>query len=186
MNTRAKIAADMTAADEKTTAHKSPFWQFSIEFYAMPGVAPACIKLQDEAGVDVNLLFFLLWNATQGRALNEADIKELDQMIGVWRDTAVIPLREMRRTLKAAHTMLPPDAAESFRNRIKASELEAERLQQEAMYALAQSGRFAMSALAPVAAARSSIAAYQTILSPLPPQPLELVLAAFAKTAGNG
>ena len=49
---------------------KSPFWQFSIKFYAVPGVAEACIELQDQAKVDVNILFFLLWNATQGRAFN--------------------------------------------------------------------------------------------------------------------
>ena len=37
---------------------KSPFWQFSIKFYAVPGVADACIALQDQAKVDVNILFF--------------------------------------------------------------------------------------------------------------------------------
>jgi uncharacterized protein (TIGR02444 family) len=26
---------------------KSPFWQFSVKFYAVPGVADACIALQD-------------------------------------------------------------------------------------------------------------------------------------------
>ena len=46
---------------------KSPFWQFSVKFYAMPGVADACIALQDKARVDVNVLFFLLWNATLNR-----------------------------------------------------------------------------------------------------------------------
>ena len=53
-----------------TPVSKSPFWQFSVKFYAVPGVAQACIDLQDQAGVDVNILFFLLWNATQNRALN--------------------------------------------------------------------------------------------------------------------
>ena len=53
---------------------KSPFWQFSIKFYAVPGVAQACIELQDQAQVDVNILFFLLWNATQGRTYKKADV----------------------------------------------------------------------------------------------------------------
>ena len=26
---------------------KSPFWRFSIKFYQVPGVPPACIELQD-------------------------------------------------------------------------------------------------------------------------------------------
>jgi uncharacterized protein (TIGR02444 family) len=176
----------VTEHKQNSQVKKSPFWQFSIKFYAVPGVAPACIALQDEAGVDVNLLFFLLWNATLGRTLSESDVKELDRMIGEWRNTAVIPLRNLRRALKSPPAMLTPDVAEAFRNRIKAVELEAERLQQEAMYALAQSGRFGKATLAPVAAARANVAAYQTILSPLPPEALAVVLAAFAQNAGNG
>jgi len=178
-------AIDMTASDSKAQAPKSPLWQFSTKFYAMPGVAPACIALQDEAGVDVNLLFFLLWNATLGRTLAESDIKELDRMVGVWRNTAVIPLRELRRALKSPPPILAPEVVEGFRTRIKAVELEAERLQQEAMYDLAQSGRFERSAPSPIEAARASIAAYQAILRPFPAAPLEVVLAAFAKSAGN-
>ncbi len=167
-------------------ATKSPFWRFSVKFYAVPGVAPACIALQDLAGVDVNLLFFLLWNATLGRTLNEPELKELDHMVGVWRNTAVIPLREIRRALKSPQAILAPDVVKGFRERIKAAELEAERLQQEAMYALSQSGRFGTPMHPPVAAARASLAAYQTILSPLPPEALEVVFSAFARTAGNG
>ena len=49
----------------ETPVNKSPFWRFSVKFYAEPGVAQACIDLQDQAGVDVNILFFLLWNAAQ-------------------------------------------------------------------------------------------------------------------------
>ena len=41
----------------------SPFWRFSLQFYRLPKVADACIALQEEAGVDVNLLLFLLWQA---------------------------------------------------------------------------------------------------------------------------
>ena len=42
----------------------SPFWRFSLRFYRLPEVADACITLQEQAGVDVNLLLFLLWHAT--------------------------------------------------------------------------------------------------------------------------
>jgi hypothetical protein len=114
-------------------------------------------------------------------------VEELDATTGSWRKTAVIPLRELRRALKSSPTMLAPAAAEAFRNRIKQVELEAERLQQEAMFALAQSGRFAGRGLTPpVEAARASVAAYETLLRPLPREPLEAVFAAFAKTVGNG
>ena len=164
----------------------SPFWQFSIKFYSVPDVAPACIALQDEAGVDVNLLFFLLWNASFGRTLHKSEVEELDRIVGAWRKTTVVPLREMRRALKSSPNILAAETAETFRTRIKQAELEAERLLQEAMYAMTLSGRFSHTAPSPLEAARASIASYQAILRPLPPKPLDTVLSAFAKTVGNG
>ena len=142
-------------------ASKSPFWQFSIKFYAVPGVAEACIELQDQAKADVNILFFLLWNATQGRTYKKADVAEVERMIGAWRDMAVVPIRNVRRALKAPPAVMTPEAAEGFRTRIKAVELEAERLQQEALYELAQSRRLGQPSASPAKAARTSVDAYQ-------------------------
>ena len=162
-------------------ASKSPFWRFSVTFYAEPGVAQACIDLQDQAGVDVNILFFLLWNATQNRVLGDAEVAELEREIGAWRDMAVVPLRNVRRALKAPPPVMAPPEAEAFRTRIKAVELEAERLQQEAMYRLAQSGRMGRHAPSKIEAARGSVAAYEALLRPFPAAPLDTVLRAFAK-----
>ena len=142
---------------------ESPFWRFSLRFYRQPAVADACIRLQEEAGVDVNLLLFLLWHATRKRALSAAEVAELEQRIGAWRDMTVIPLRGVRRALKSPPALVDAQKAELFRTRIKAMELEAERLQQEAMYALAQAkprGKYAASV---EAAARANIAAYATM-----------------------
>ena len=160
---------------------KSPFWRFSVKFYAVPGVAQACIDLQDQAGVDVNILFFLLWNATQSRALSNAEVAELERDIGAWRDMAVVPLRNVRRALKSPPPVMAPDAAEGFRTRIKAVELEAERLQQEAMYGLAQSGGIGRPAPSKIEAARASVAAYQAVLRPFPGGPLDTVLCRLCK-----
>ncbi|MET0669164.1 MAG: TIGR02444 family protein [Xanthobacteraceae bacterium] len=164
-----------------TPISKSPFWQFSVKFYAEPGVAQACIDLQDQASVDVNILFFLLWSATQNRALGNSEVAELERDIGPWRDMAVVPLRNVRRALKAPPAVMAPQDAEGFRTRIKAVELEAERLQQEAMYGLAQSGRIGRQALSKMEAARASVEAYQAVLRPFPGGPLDIVLSAFAK-----
>jgi len=171
----------MSEAPAKTPVSKSPFWRFSVKFYAVPGVAPACIELQDQAGVDVNLLFFLLWNAAQGRALNNAEVAELEDSFGAWRDLAVVPLRNVRRALKNPPPIMTPDVAEGFRTRVKAVELEAERLQQEAMYALARSGRIGRKAASALDAVRGNVAAYQAALRPFPAGPLEVILTAFAK-----
>ena len=159
---------------------KSPLWRFSVKFYAVPGVAQACIELQDRAKVDVNILFFLLWNATQGRRYSKADVAEVERRIGAWRDMAVVPIRMVRRALKAPPAAISTDAAEGFRTRIKAVELEAERLQQEALFELAQSSRLGQPATSPAQAARVSIDCYQALLGPFPAGPLDAVLSAFA------
>jgi uncharacterized protein (TIGR02444 family) len=160
---------------------KSPFWRFSVKFYAVPGVAQACIDLQDQARVDVNILFFLLWSATQKRSLSAADVAEVERTIGGWREMAVVPIRSVRRALKSPPKAIAADVAEGFRTRIKAVELEAERLQQEALYELARAGRLGQVAGSPVEAARISVSAYQGVLGPFPPAPLDTVLSAFAK-----
>ena len=171
----------MTENEATPLTRKSPFWRFSVKFYGVPGVAPACIELQDRAKVDVNVLFFLLWNATQKRALGDTEVAELDRMIGAWRDMTVIPLRELRRALKGPPPAMAPEVAEGFRTRIKQVELEAERLQQEAMYDLAQSGRFGMPTADPREAARISVNSYQALLGAFPAAALDTVLSAFAK-----
>jgi uncharacterized protein (TIGR02444 family) len=187
----------MTSTDTPSTASAaqgspqgSPFWRFSLRLYRAPGVGDACIALQEEAGVDVNLLLFLLWQATQHRALTAADIKALDETTSGWRDTAVIPLRNLRRALKSAPGLVAANTAEAFRTRIKAVELEAERLQQEAMYALAATmplghalGRDATS---PVEAARSNVVAYETMRAvAFPKAAVDTVLTALANLKGE-
>jgi uncharacterized protein (TIGR02444 family) len=166
--------------ETKPPVSKSPFWRFSVKFYAEPGVAPACIELQDQAGVDVNVLFFLLWNATKGRTFSRAHVVEIERQIGPWREMAVVPLRAVRRTLRSPPAAIAPDAAEGLRTRIKAVELEAERLQQEALYQMAQADGLGEPAAAPADAARGSVAAYEATLKPFPKSAIEAVLTAFS------
>ena len=144
-------------------ASGSPFWRFSLQFYRQPGVAEACIELQEQAGADVNLLLFLLWHAAQQRGLADAEIERLEQTIAPWRDRAVVPLRAIRRALKSPPGLVEPGAAELFRTRIKAVELEAERLQQEAMYDLVRAGLLGEAAPSIEEAARANVAAYARI-----------------------
>jgi uncharacterized protein (TIGR02444 family) len=166
---------------EATAQQDNDFWRFSIRFYRDPDVAAACIALQDEAGVDVNVLLFLLWNATLNRTLPADAVADLDRRIGAWRDAAVVPLRALRRALKVPPTVIEPGAAEAFRTRIKGVELEAERLQQQTLYGLVPSLEFSVAA-SPGEAARANVAAYQTInTQPFPRPAIDTILAALAK-----
>jgi uncharacterized protein (TIGR02444 family) len=170
----------MNDNEKNDLVSKSPFWRFSVKFYGMPGVAPACIELQDQAKVDVNVLFFLLWNATQSRALNADEVAKIEGAIGPWREMTVVPIRNVRRALKSPPSVVAPEAAESLRSRIKAVELEAERLQQEALYGLAESGGLGRPAASPIQAAEDSVSSYQGVIGPFPPGALKTVLSAFA------
>ena len=162
-------------------APASPFWRFSLGFYRRPQVADACIALQEEAGVDVNLLLFLLWHATLKRALSAAEVADLERRVGAWRDMTVIPLRTLRRALKSPSALVAPAAAELFRTKIKAIELEAERLQQEAMYELARAAPLGRAAPSQEAAARANVAAYERICrAPFQKPAIETLLAALA------
>lgn len=171
----------MTDLDTKTQ-RDSPFWRFSVSFYSVPQVAAACLDLQDKAGADVNIVMFLLWNATQSRTFSAAAVADLESRIGVWRDSVVVPLRTVRRALKSPPAVIDAAIAEKYRTKIKGVELEAEKLQQEALYTLLPSLKLAP-ASSPAAAAQASISAYQTLCSEVfPNEAVDTLLAAFAQS----
>jgi uncharacterized protein (TIGR02444 family) len=173
----------MSAPESAPSSSGSPFWRFSLQFYRLPGVAEACIKLQEEAGCDVNLLLFLLWHAAQGRRLATAEVERLEQKVAPWRDRAVIPLRAIRRALKSPPGLVEPGSAEAFRTRIKAVELEAERLQQEALYDLVRVSLLGEAAPAVADAAGANVAAYEKICrAAFAPAAVDTLLAALEKT----
>lgn len=147
----------MTSAEHEPG---SPLWRFSLDVYRRPGVADACLSLQDRAGADVNLLLFFLWLASLRRCVSPATAGAVAARAERWREDVVKPLRALRRRLKAGSDLVDPGAAEALRARIKAVELESERLQQEALFALA-AGLSSDPAATVAAAARANVAAYQ-------------------------
>jgi len=164
---------------EIETKAETPFWRFSLNFYRQPGVSDACIALQDDCGVDVNLLLFLFWLASDGQMVAPAEVKRLDDTVRDWRNLTIIPIRDTRRKLKGAATLVEAGKQEAFRNKVKAVELEAERLQQEALYAFTQSRRLGKLA-GPSAAARAHVAAYEHLLSTsFPKTAVDVLLGAF-------
>jgi uncharacterized protein (TIGR02444 family) len=107
-------------------------WAFALEIYARPGVAEACLALQNNAGVDVMILLTVTFAAIRHRKLLTADeIKALDEACHPWREQIVWPLRNIRSRLKTGPAPAPSKEAEQFRSKIKAVELDAERLQNQ-------------------------------------------------------
>src|SRR6202030_4000050 len=103
------------AAMNDTHTATTPFWRFSLKFYGQSGVSDACIALQDGCGIDVNLLLFLFWLASERQVLSPDEVKKLDATIKSWRELTIIPIRDTRRKLKGAKTFVDPAKQEALR-----------------------------------------------------------------------
>jgi uncharacterized protein (TIGR02444 family) len=107
-------------------------WAFALDIYARPGVADACLNLQNEAGVDVTMFLMVAYAAIRHRIfLTPSEIRELDEACRLWREQIVQPLRTIRSGLKSGPLPAPNSETEQFRSTIKAAELAAERLQNQ-------------------------------------------------------
>ncbi len=109
-------------------------WSWAVRAYARPGAAQACLAMQDDNGQNVPLLLAAAWAADEGRVL------PLDASVALtldWETAVVGPLRGVRRELKVARTDVADQPREALRERVKAVELEAERILLDALEALA-------------------------------------------------
>lgn len=115
-------------------AGENALWQFSLAFYAAPGVAKALITLQDRDGLDVNLILFALWLGLSGHRRFDRDaLTAADRAIRDIRAEIVEPLRTLRQKLKEN---LDPDI-QRLREGVKTLELAAEQLVQYRLVRLA-------------------------------------------------
>ena len=162
----------------------STFWQFSLRFYRRPEIPPLCIALQDEQGIDINLLFFILHLSFNQRQLTTEDVQRIDASIRDWRMKVVQPLRALRRELKPGIAPIAAQHSEALRNAIKRDELQAERLQQEALERNFPPNSIGTTATAS-AAAQANIAAYSAIIGTLPHSAINTLLQALAATGLN-
>lgn len=103
-----------------------PLWDFAVAVYARPGVRELCLRLQDEHGLDVDVLLAAAWAAHQGLRLDAAAAGALDEAARPVRERFTLPIRELRRG--AAHD---PE----LKQHLLAAELRAERLAIQALYA---------------------------------------------------
>mgnify|MGYP001826267571 CR=1 FL=1 len=107
---------------------ENPFWDYSLATYEHRGVAELCLQLQDEWGMDVNLVLYAAWLATLQQSLSAAHLDQLSGIVAPWRDGVLRPLREARRAAAGV-----PDMTH-FYDQLKSVELRAEQHQQLLMY----------------------------------------------------
>jgi len=91
----------------------SEFWDWAVAAYDRPGVAEACLDLQDRYDQNVPLLLWAIWRG--------GDLPAAVALARQWEAEVTGPLRGVRRRLKGR------PGAEALREQVKAVELEAER-----------------------------------------------------------
>ncbi len=161
---------------ESERVSESAFWRFSLWYYQIPGIARACLAWQDNHGADVNILLFVIFLGDAGRYLSVDDIHRIDRSVTEWRARAVQPLRDLRRLLKDGLQPVASAHSEALRNNLKACELHAEQLQQEALerlFPVASVGTPGRS----IDTVRNNISAYATLLGSVPGGLVEVLAA---------
>lgn len=132
----------------------TPLWEFALALYGRDGIEAACLRLQDEAGVDVCELLWHCWLYRHGLACELPP-----DAVRHWQRDVTAPLRRLRRALKAeART---DEGVAALRATLQQAELQAER------EALSRLQRQALSG-----------AGIRPLPAP-PPDPLELLAARF-------
>nr|WP_290985428.1 TIGR02444 family protein [Ferrovibrio sp.] len=161
--------------------HGIAFWPFSLALYQRPGVADACLRLQDEAGADVNLLLFCAWRAEIGLIDWAAgELQRAEAALAPVR-AVLLPYRQARRALKALAASEP--AAAGLYDKVKATELRLEEIAQAYLTPLAQFSpalrrALPLDAAEIAAAAERHLAAYAaTLAQPDHPAIAELLAA---------
>lgn len=114
---------------------EGPHWSFALRLYSRAGVSEACLTLQDQLGVDVNVLLFALFAAvSRGVPLDNGDIADMDLTVAAWRSGIVEPLRSLRHLMKNGPEPAPSGVTERLRQQIKQAELSAEQIEQAVLF----------------------------------------------------
>jgi uncharacterized protein (TIGR02444 family) len=111
------------------------FWEFSVQLYSSPEVSAACLDLQNQHGIDVNLLLLCCWCGARGAELSETSLSQSIAYSRKWAEQVIKPLRQTRVWMKSN---IPSDQHQKLgflevRKEIKTVELSAEKHQQSVL-----------------------------------------------------
>ena len=115
------------------------FWQFSLRTYSKEPVPEACLALQNQHGVDVNLLLFSLWFGMTRGVADENLLREVFEFSRSWASHVVVPLRGIRTWMKTEgcdDARIDKSKCQEYRERVKKLELAGEKMQQEVLQTL--------------------------------------------------
>jgi uncharacterized protein (TIGR02444 family) len=120
-----------SGAHDAIFSDQNPFWQYSLKQYAVLGCAEFLLAAQEEQGLNVNHLLFLGFAAAQGQSVE----KVLDPAICHWHQNQVIPIRILRKRIKAFNN-------QKFYEASKSLELYAEQVEQALFFSLQKRAQY--------------------------------------------
>ena len=117
----------MDAAHDATKHQNNPLWMYSLKQYANPPCAEFLLKAQRHYQLDINILLFIGWLATQHRVFDTAPLKATT--IDQWQSNVIKPIRALRIRVKKLGDI-------QFYQHMKKLELTAESQEQLQLYKL--------------------------------------------------
>ena len=116
----------MTEADAEASKPGRQLVAFAVGLYGRPGVADACLLLQDGCGVNIPILLMAAWLAARGSRATPSLLEGAGETVGDWHREVVEPLRIVRRRLKSGPAPAPGRSTDEIRDVVKKAELSAE------------------------------------------------------------
>jgi len=98
----------------------NPLWDFAVALYSNPAVEETALQLQNEHGINVNLLLWACWLDVMNQPVHPARFTEAETLIAPLQNHWVEPIRQLRRAASEPH--LKP-----LKSALLAAELEAEK-----------------------------------------------------------
>lgn len=103
------------------------FWLYSLSLY--PAIKDLCLQWQDNFGVNVNLVLFLLYLDKQQQSVSETQLQQLEDLLKHFSEEVTQSIRALRRTLPSP--WLESDMQQPLRQQLLSTELAAEKLEQQ-------------------------------------------------------
>lgn len=134
---------------------KAGFWKWSLEVYGQNTVSQKLIQLQDTLDLNVNIVLWCMWTATQFNEMPEIVLRKAIASTQPWNNEVTTSLRKARRHMKNA-----PDEGGDLIKAVKRAELLSERIEQEKLQHFAQNNLSYCRVIDPISQARNHLAHY--------------------------
>lgn len=106
------------------------FWDWSLKTYDQLDVARRLLALQDQLGLNVNILLWCCWSASRRLEVSELALRKAVDIASQWTGNVAGPLRAARTALKTPPAEAEAEPVAALRRAVKDAELEAERIEQ--------------------------------------------------------